>query len=395
VFGVKYARLMVRTDPNLLPILFFGAALAAGLYIVIGYPLLLGLLARVRGKPVLKNRQRKSVSILIAVHNGEQFIAEKLDSLLRLDYPRELVEILVVSDGSTDRTVPVVQRFISETLRLIEIPRGGKCAALNEGIARAHNEILVLTDVRQTLAPDSLQFLIDCFSDPTVGVVSGELKIRAGRDPGETSTGLYWRYESWIRKQLGSIDSMFGATGPFYAMRRELAVVLPTDILLDDMYLPLAAFFRGYRLIQEPRAEALDYPTSRRTEFRRKVRTLAGNYQILLAHPALLGPQNRMWFHFVSYKFGRLLLPWVFVVLLLSSCFLPAAWRWAALGGQALFYLSATIDPWIPDGLALKRLSSLARTTVAMLLATLWGLSVLFVPPQNLWKETKIKPGQL
>ena len=102
-----------------------------------------------------------------------------------------------------------------------------------------------LTDVRQTLAPDSLQLLIDCFADPSVGVVSGELKIRVARNSGEASTGLYWRYESWIRQQLSSIDSMFGATGPFYAMRRELAVPLPLDVLLDDMYLPLSAFFRG------------------------------------------------------------------------------------------------------------------------------------------------------
>src|SRR5208337_4732296 len=109
--------------------------------------------------------------------------------------------------------------------------------------------------------------------------------------------------------------------------------------LLDDMYLPLAAFFKGYRLILEPRAEVLDYPTSRSVEFRRKVRTLAGNYQILLAYPALLGPQNRMWFHFISYKFARLVLPWLLVVLFLSSCFLPSLWKWAAVGAQGLFYL--------------------------------------------------------
>jgi hypothetical protein len=235
---------------------------------------------------------------------------------------------------------------------------------------------------------------MDCFTDPSVGVVSGELKIRAGRNSGEVSTGLYWRYERWIRQQLSSIDSMFSATGAFYAVRRELAVPLPIDILLDDMYLPLAAFFKGYRLIQEPRAEALDYPTSRHVEFRRKARTLAGNYQILLAYPALLGPRNRMWFHFVSYKFARLILPWVLVVLFLSGCFLPVPWRWAAVGSQVLFYLLAILDPWIPDGQALKRLTSTVRTIVAMLLATLWGLSILFVPPKRLWKETKIESAR-
>jgi poly-beta-1,6-N-acetyl-D-glucosamine synthase len=383
------------TDLTIPSILVFLGALALIFYIIAGYPILLGLLARFRGKPVHKCRQQKSVSVLIAVHNGEQFIADKLESILRLDYPRELVEIIVVSDGSTDRTVSLVQPFLSDGLTLVEVLRGGKCAALNEAMSRARNEILLLTDVRQTVAPDSLQLLVDCFADPSVGVVSGELKIRAGRNSGEASTGLYWRYESWIRKQLSRVDSMFGATGPFYAIRRELMVPLPPDILLDDMYLPLAAFFKGYRLIQEPRAEALDYPTSRSVEFRRKVRTLAGNYQILMAYPSLLGPRNRMWFHFVSYKLARLVLPWVFLLLFLSSWFLPDPWKWPVVGGQVLFYFLAFVDPWVPDALSLKRLTSMARTIVAMLLAAVWALSVLFVPPKSLWKDTKIESSRL
>jgi poly-beta-1,6-N-acetyl-D-glucosamine synthase len=376
-------------------ILVFATAVAAGYYIMAGYPAFLGLLAHFQAKPTLKEKVRKTVSIVIAVHNGERFIADKLESIFELEYPRELIEVIVVSDGSTDRTADIVEGFTSGKVTLLQISRGGKCAALNEGISRAQNEILLLTDVRQAVAPDSLQLLVNCFADPSVGVVSGELKIRAGRDSGEISTGLYWRYESWIRKQLSTIDSMFGATGPFYAMRRELAVPLPADILLDDMYLPLAAFFRGYRLIQEPRAEAVDYPTTREVEFRRKVRTLAGNYQILKEYPGLLGPQNRMWFHFMSYKFGRLILPWIFLVVFVSSWFLPVPWRGIALGGQGAFYLLALIDPWVGDGMALKRVSSMARTVVAMLAATVWGLSVLFVPPKTLWKETKINAGHL
>jgi cellulose synthase/poly-beta-1,6-N-acetylglucosamine synthase-like glycosyltransferase len=376
-------------------ILLFLTALTLGLYIVAGYPLLLGLQARLRPKPIHEKRQRKSVSVVIAVHNGEQFVADKLESILQLDYPPDLIETIVVSDGCTDRTTAIVKKFISNRLRLIELPRGGKCAALNAAISNAKNEILLLTDVRQRVAPDSLRLLVDCFSDPSVGVASGELKIRAGRDSGEASTGLYWRYESWIRTQLSRIDSMFGATGPLYAMRRELAVPLPADILLDDMYLPLSAFFKGYRLVQEPRAEALDYPTSRSVEFKRKVRTLGGNYQILLAYPALLGPRNRMWFHFMSYKFARLLLPWIFILLFVSSCFLTGVWRWVAIGCQALFYLLALIDPWVADGMMVKRLTAMARTVVAMLIATLWGLSVLFVPPKSLWKETKIEASHL
>src|SRR5262249_27307012 len=154
----------------------------------------------------------------------------------------------VLSDGSTDRTHEEVRRFISRAnVHLIVLPRGGKAAALNAGIARATGEILFMTDVRQQLAPDSLNHLVACFADPEVGVVSGELVIREGVGQEEASVGLYWKYEKWIRKQLTRVDSVLGATGCIYAMRRELATPLPENTLVDDMFLPLAAFFRGYR----------------------------------------------------------------------------------------------------------------------------------------------------
>lgn len=371
-------------------IVIFCAAAALGLYILLGYPLLLGLIAHARPKPVAKSRQRKTVSVVIAAHNGEGFLAAKLDSVLALDYPRELLEILVVSDGSTDRTDEIVRQYAPRGVRLLRVERGGKCAALNAGIPMARNEILLLTDIRQAVAPDSLQWMVDCFADPSVGAVSGELAIRKGASHDEADIGLYWRYETWIRNRLSDIDSMFGATGPFYALRRELAVPIPPDQLLDDMYLPLAAFFQGYRLIVEPRARAFDYPTSRETEFMRKKRTLAGNYQILRTYPALLGPRNRMWFHFASYKVGRLTLPWILLTLLASSCFLPAPWRWVMLAAQAAFYMLAALDPLLPAGFPAKRLSSFARTFMAMMLAAVLGLSVFFVPPRSLWKESTV-----
>jgi cellulose synthase/poly-beta-1,6-N-acetylglucosamine synthase-like glycosyltransferase len=384
-----------KLDLVMISTLAFLVSILCALYIVAGYPLLLKIWARFCAKPVVKGNQLKSVSIVIPAYNGGLFVAEKLDSILRLDYPPDLIEILVVSDGSTDQTVSEVEKYFPRGVRLLEIPRSGKCAALNEGIARARNEILLLTDVRQTLAPDSLRALMTNFADPSVGVVSGDLKIRRGRYQEEVATGLYWKYENWMRTQLSRIDSIFGATGPFYAMRRELAIPIPVDMLLDDMYLPLAAFFRRYRLILESEAHALDYPTSLHTEFKRKVRTLGGNYQILLAYPALLGRQNRMLFHFLSYKFARLLLPWVFLLLFLSSCFLTQPWRWIALGCQVALYLLAVLDPLMPETLAIKRITSPARTFVAMMLAALCGLSVFLFPPRSLWKETKIESSQL
>ena len=274
----------------------------------------------------------------------------------------------------------------------MELPRGGKCNALNAGIARARGDILLLTDVRQVLCIDSLKYMVECFADPSVAVVSGELLIRKATSADEAQVGLYWRYETWIRSQLAKIDSIFGATGPFYAMRRELAVSIPGDILLDDMYLPLAAFFRGYRLIVEPRARAYDYPTTLRTEFRRKVRTLAGNFQILRAYPDLLGRRNRMWWHFVSYKLGRLLLPYFLIALAIGSAGLAAPWSWEMLAGQALFYGVALADSVVPEGWRIKQISSPVRTFAGLMVATLCAVAVFFVPPRTLWKETRIAP---
>jgi poly-beta-1,6-N-acetyl-D-glucosamine synthase len=202
--------------------------------------------------------------------------------------------------------------------------------------------------------------------------------------------GLYWRYEKWIRKALSRIDSIHGATGCIYAMRRELAVPLPPGTLVDDMYLPLAAFFRGYRIVMEDAAKAYDYPTMLNTEFRRKVRTQAGVWQIVRHYPALLGPRNRMWIHFVSHKLGRLLLPWALIVLLITAFFLPAPWSVAAVAAQGAVYLLAAVDPWLPAAFPLKRLSSPVRTFMVLMAAALLAPFALLRSSDSIWKQTQI-----
>ena len=360
-------------------------------YVIVGYPLLLCWRARKYGLPVAKKPQAKTVSVLIAVHNGDRFLAEKLESVLRLDYPRELIEVFVLSDGSTDATAEIARRYAAQGIELIELPRSGKPAALNVGIARSRGEILVLTDVRQVLEPDSVTELVACFADPTVGVVSGDLPMRQGIDIEESNTSLYWRYERAIRKDLGKLGSTFGATGPFYAMRRELAPVMPANTLLDDMFMPLAAYFRGYRVIVDESARAIEYPFSVQGEFRRKVRTLAGNYQIMRQYPALLTTRNRMLFDFISYKIGRLLLPWLFLAVFACSFGLPRPWAQIVVSGQAIFYALAAADLLVPAGSGLKRLTTPARTIVTLLAAAALAVSVAFVPPHRLWKVTQAR----
>jgi biofilm PGA synthesis N-glycosyltransferase PgaC len=375
----------------LLSIAVFTLSLAAILYVLAGYPLFLAWFANRRAKPITKDAELRTVSFVIAVRNGEKFLAAKLQSIFELNYPRELMQITVISDGSNDRTDEIARSFSDRGVSFFRIEPSGKSSAINFGISRATGEILILTDVRQTLDPDSVRNVIACFGDPTVGAVSGELAIRAGFSREEADTGLYWKYEVFIRKQMSRIDSTFGTNGPFYAMRRSLAVPIPPDTLIDDVYLPLAAFFQGYRLILEDSAKAFDYPTNLTSEFKRKVRTQAGLYQILQQYPQLLTSENRMRIHFLSGKFGRLAIPFFLILIALSTFGLPAPYRLIALAGQTLFYLLAILDLWIPQKSMLKRLTSPIRTFVVLMAAALLGIQVFFVPPRKLWKETKVR----
>lgn len=365
------------------------------IYTVAGYPLFLALLARWHRHPVVRSALRARVSVILPVYNGERWIGRKLESILALNFPLELMEILVVSDGSTDATESIAAEFSKRAnVHLLRVPRRGKAAALNAALDRAQGEILFFTDVRQQLDRDSLRNLVECFADPTVGVASGELVIREGEGIEEASVGLYWKYEKWIRRQLSTVDSVLGATGCIYAMRRDLAVRLPEATLVDDMYLPLAAFFRGYRVILEDSARAYDYPTQLASEFRRKVRTLAGVYQTIGQYPALLGPSNRMWIHFWSHKLGRLLMPFALIAAAGSSFCLPGPWDGYAIVAQGLFYLLALADSWLPGDGPLKRLTSLVRTFTVLMAASLCAVSILFLPSRILWKETRVSAAR-
>ncbi len=371
-------------------LVFVSAALFL-LYVLAGYPLLLALLARLRGHrgAVAKSFSERTVTILLPVRNGERWIRAKLESILALDYPKKLVEILVISDGSTDQTEAIAQEFAAEGVTLISVSRGGKAAALNAGMRRARGEILFFTDVRQQIDKAALRELVACLGDPSVGVASGELIIRDGTRSEEAAVGLYWRYEKWIRRRLSQIDSVLGATGCIYAMRRDLARQMPEDTLLDDVYLPLAAFFQGQRIILDESAKAFDVPTSLDEEFPRKVRTLAGVYQVIGQYPKLLTPANRMWLHFVSHKLGRLLLPFALLAISATSFFLPPVWARLALGVQIAVYGLALVDLWIPENWPLKGLTSPVRTFVALMVAALAAVSYFFVPSSRFWKESK------
>jgi poly-beta-1,6-N-acetyl-D-glucosamine synthase len=360
-------------------------------YVLAGYPILLAFLARYFGKPIAKRDLIDSVSVIIAVRNGERWLRRKIDSVLALNYPPEEMEIIIVSDGSTDGTEDIARSFAARGVRLLIVPPGGKPAALNAAVPQATGNLLLFTDVRQILDRDCLKCMVACMADPSVGVVSGNLKIQRGDTLEEESTGLYWRYENAIRHNLSKVDSMLGATGPICMVRRSLYVPIPPDSLLDDMFLPLSVHLAGYRLVLEDRAIAVDEPTLLVSEFRRKVRTQAGNIQLMGMLPGLFTKRNRMRFHYISLKIGRLLLPYLLATMLVSSFGLPGSWRMVA-GAQIIFWLLALADPLVPRNSILKRGTGLARAFAVLVFSAVAALKILFLPARSLWVEARVQP---
>ena len=305
------------------PEIAFWVATALVLYPYLVYPLLLAIAAWLRGQPVRRQRgQRPGVSFVLCVYNEAGRIERRLQELLAILEGTGIPgEVLVIDDGSTDDTAALVRLHSSRCVRLVVLPeRQGKSAALSRGAAEARGEILVLGDVRQTWAPDALELLLENFADPNVGAVSGDLVVVAG--PGTVAgVGLYWRFEKWLRRQESRLWAQVGVTGSICAVRRSLFAPVPPGILLDDVYWPLAVAMKGYRVVHDSRALAYDrLPERARDEFRRKVRTLAGNFQLAARLPSALLPWlNPIWVQFLSHKLARLVVPWALPVTLVAS----------------------------------------------------------------------------
>jgi cellulose synthase/poly-beta-1,6-N-acetylglucosamine synthase-like glycosyltransferase len=328
-------------------ILFWTATFVIA-YVYVGYPLLLAVWARLAPRPARKadpaTTAWPSISIVIAARNEGPRLPGRLDNLLALPYdgPRE---IIVVSDGSSDGTAGFLAAYQSR-VRLIEVPAGGKPLALNAGVAAATGEILVFADARQRFSRPALHALVSNFADPSVGGVTGELILDCESGGGDSTigdgVGAYWKYEKWLRRQESLVRSTLGATGAIYALRRSLWTPLPADTLVDDVLAPMRAVLDGWRIVFEEQAVAFDRTVpDAATEARRKRRTLAGNYQILLQEPRLLMPiVNPVWLQFTSHKIGRLLVPWALLAAFITSAVLAGeAWIYIlAFAVQAVFY---------------------------------------------------------
>ena len=290
-------------------------------YTYLGYPVLVWALSHIRPRAVRGSTGGPpTVSVVLAVHNGSATLRARLENLLAQAYPGGIREIIVVSDGSTDDSAVIAGEYAERGVLLLEIPgRIGKAQAVNRGVALARGELVVFADVRQRFEAGAVAALAADFSDPRVGCVSGELILLKGAPGGiQGPVRDYWQYEKWIRSAESSSGSMVGATGAIYAIRRSLYAPLPPGTILDDVLTPLRIACLGYRCLFERKARAYDLPsTTLPQEWRRKVRTLAGNWQLLQLEPRLLSPwHNPCWWRFISHKLLRLLVPYALAALL-------------------------------------------------------------------------------
>jgi cellulose synthase/poly-beta-1,6-N-acetylglucosamine synthase-like glycosyltransferase len=257
------------------------------------------------------------------------------------------LEIVVASDGSTDGTAERARGYVDGGVRVIEFDaRRGKPAVLNDVVPNLRAEIVVLADARQSFEVGTLRALVAPFGDQRVGAVSGELILtEAAEVPGSTQgVSFYWRYEKLIRRSESQVDSTVGATGAIYAIRRALFEAIPEDTILDDVVIPMRIARQGYRVLFDPHARAFDrVAPSSQAELTRKVRTLAGNFQLFTRERWLLNPfRNRLWFQTLSHKGLRLLAPLLQGTALATNLFLASSPGYRTLlAAQALFYATA------------------------------------------------------
>jgi len=369
------------------------------LYTYAGYPVAVWIFARLRPRPWTTGPITPSVSIVLAVHNGAALLSRKIEHLLNLDYPG-IKEIVIVSDGSTDGTEKILTRQSDPRITAVILKEHcGKAVAVNVGLARATAEVVLFVDIRPEIAPGAVQQLVSNFADPNVGCVAGELMLRKeGHDQASAAvTGLYWRYEKWIRTNESICASPVGVYGGFYAIRRELAVPQPAGMILDDMFEPLSIIRQGYRSVLDERAYVYDtWPMRIGEEFNRKVRTLAGNFQLFRLAPWTLTPQNPVLFQLVSHKVMRLAVPYLVILLLVSTLALSSRSLVVAIFGalQIVFWTIAILALRFKVPL-LHRVAAPASALLVLKAAAVVGLYKFLFARGPLWSIwTSNEPAQ-
>lgn len=316
-------------------------------YSYLGYPLVLLALGLVIHKEVKKRPIEPFVSFLIPAYNEAKVIRRKIENSRALDYPRDRIEIVVASDGSSDETVRIAQTVAdTKYLRVLAFPQNrGKVVTLNSSIPELRGEIVVFSDASAMLAPGSLRRLMENFADPEVGAASGLYQtVRADQVDIGSSEGFYWKYETFLKVRESQLASTLGGHGHLHAIRKELYPYPPAETINDDYVIPLSVIAKGYRAVYEPAAVVFE-EAHEMAGFGRRVRIMAGNIQQLREIKPLLSPPRPLpLFFFLSHKVSRLVVPFAMLAALVANMFLLKNPLYLALfASQLTFYLLAIL----------------------------------------------------
>jgi cellulose synthase/poly-beta-1,6-N-acetylglucosamine synthase-like glycosyltransferase len=311
-----------------------------------GYMLALKIISIFAAKAVKKSDYFPEVSLIVTAYNEEQNIERKIENCLSLTYPADKLEIIIVSDGSTDRTEEIIRSYEDRGIKLLAGPeRRGKHYGQGDGIKMAKNDLLVLSDATTFLKEDSIEKIVRNFADPEIGCVSGFDQI-LDEDKSPQGEGAYVKYEMKLRSLENSANSLVGVSGCFYAVRKELCSEWIGN-MSADFYLPIISFKRGFRTVLEPEAVAYyEVSNDPGEEFTRKVRTVVHGMEVLKRFKEILNPFEYGFFsiQMISHKLSRWLVPFYLIVALFSNIF---------IAGQRDFYLLAFICQALFYGIAI------------------------------------------
>ncbi|HKB41458.1 MAG TPA: glycosyltransferase family 2 protein [Gemmataceae bacterium] len=370
---------------------------AAVFYAYFGYPVLIGCLARLVGRrripPALRDDELPTVSLLIAAYNEEAVIEERLRNALATDYPKEKWEVVVATDGCSDRTVEMVRRFAGRGVRLLESPqRRGKAATLNVALEQVKGEVVIFSDANTFNEPSAARNLARWFQDPGVTAVCGRLVLR---DPetGRNADSLYWKYETFLKRSEGRLGALLGANGGIYAIRKSRHVPIPSGTILDDLVLPLLARLNnGGDIIYDPEAIAHEETAAGvGAEFHRRSRIGAGGFDSVGLLAGLLNPrQGWLFFTFLSHKLLRWCCPFFLLALLLSNALLwEVPFYRQLLLAQVGFYATSLAVAYIPGQFKALKLLRLTTMFTSMNGALLVGFCRWLRKTQTVtWKRT-------
>lgn len=349
-------------------------------YSYIGYPILIWVLARLFGSKLMPPANPAiwpKVSLLIAAYNEETEIARRIENALAIDYPREQLEIVIASDGSSDKTCEMVHSYADRGVVLFDYQeRSGKPAVLNRSVPRLTGEFVAFSDANSFTEPDALKNLIRWFSDGQIGAVCGRL-VLIDSSTGQNIDGMYWKYETFLKMCESRLGALLGSNGAIYALRREWYPAIPDNTIVDDFVIPLRAkSLQQCKIVYDKEAVAHEEtPAAIGAEFKRRSRIGAGGFQAIGLLWKLLHPRFG-WtaFTFLNHKILRWICPFLLIVTLLSNlALLHIPFFLWMLAAQMLFYLLAVAGAYVHSQSKMMRLLRLATMFTSMNAALLVG----------------------